>query len=134
MSIYASWLTLGDGEHEDGCAIYVEDPPGSNCFEFSGEPCDCGTPRAPIVYEGSHVLPSNTDRRAGYIDVAGIPDHIVREGREDGREGVPKDWLRLSVGSVPSTTMYGAALVLDRALVMELRDTLTAWLEREEAA
>jgi hypothetical protein len=140
MSIYATWLSLSADDHEDGCAVYVEDPPGSHCFEFSGKPCDCGTPRAPLVYEGSHVLPSNADRRGGCIDVAGIPDFIERDGRDDAKGSGLKDWLRLSVMNEESTLQYegksyvrggDAAVVLDRRGVEELRDTLTAWLDRE---
>jgi hypothetical protein len=140
MSIYATWLSLSAGNHEDGCAVYVEDPPGSACFEFSGKPCDCGTPRAPLVYEGSHVLPSDSDRRGGGIDVAGIPDFIERDGRDDAQGSGLKDWLRMSVHSDPSTETYegepyvrggDADVVLDRRGVEELRDTLTAWLNRE---
>jgi hypothetical protein len=133
MSIYGTTLSLGDDEHEEGCAIWVEVEPG--CFEHSGKPCDCGIPRAPIVYEGSHVLPSDDDRRGGGLDVAEIPDHIEREGREP-----PFDYLRLSVRNLPSRELWkgspyvsagDATVVLDRPLVKELRDTLTAWLNRE---
>lgn len=136
MSIYSTWLLL-DG-HEDNCAVWVETDPG--VFEFCDRPCSCGTPRVPIVYEGSHVLPADTDRRGGVVGVAAIPDFITRDGRDDARGEGLKDWLRLSVHSEPSTTRYrGAAyvgggdatVVLTRPLVEELRDTLTAWLERE---
>jgi hypothetical protein len=138
LSIYATWLHLSDDDHEDGCAIYVEVSPG--CFEFSGESCDCGIPRAPIRYEGSHVLPAQDAPRAGSVDVAGIPDHITRDGRDDAPEGALKDWLRLSVWNAPSELRrdgepYVAGgrgvVVLDRRSVAELRDTLTAWLDRE---
>jgi hypothetical protein len=142
LSIYGTWLSLADDEHEDGCAVYVEDPPGSNVYEWSGKPCDCGTPRAPIVYEGSHVLPSDEDRRGGYVDIAAIPDFITRDGRDDAQGEGLKDWLRLSVGALPSSLVRegepyvaggNAVVVLTRPLVEELRDTLTAWLEREGA-
>jgi hypothetical protein len=132
VSIYGTRLSLSNDEHEDGCAIWVEVEPG--CFEHSGNPCDCGIPRAPLVYEGSHVLPGDDDRRGGGIDVAEIPNHIEREGREP-----PFDYLRLSVYNLPSIETYkgkpyvaagNAAVVLDRLLVEELRDTLTAWLDR----
>lgn len=136
MSIYGTWLSLDESEHDDDCDTWVEVEPG--CFELSGKPCSCGTPRAPIIYEGSHVLPSDTDPRGGGIDVAAIPDFITRDGCDD--EG-PWDWLRLSVSSRPSSTrsVVGApyvsggiaAVVLTRPLVVELRDTLTAWLDRE---
>lgn len=138
MSIYGSWLILSDDEHEDGCAVYVETSPG--VLDWSGKPCDCGTPRSPLVYEGSHVLPSDTDRRGGSVDVAAIPDHIDRDDRPELPEGTLKDWLRLSVDSDDSHTERNgkpyvpagrAAVILTRAHVAELRDTLTAWLDRE---
>jgi hypothetical protein len=139
MSIYGTWLSLGEDEHEDGCAAWVEVEPGDE--ERSGQPCSCGTPRAPIVYEGSHVLPADTDPRGGSIDVAAIPDFITRDGRDDARGEGLKDWLRLSVRARPSRERHhgkpyvrggDATVVLTRPLVSELRDTLTAWLERDE--
>lgn len=138
MSIYATWLSLGEDEHDHGCAVWVEVEPG--CFEHSGKPCSCGTPRSPIAYEGSHVLPADTDRRGGNVDVAAIPDFIEREGRDDAKGEGLKDWLRLSVHARPSLEQYqgepyvtggDATVVLTRPLVEELRDTLTAWLERD---
>lgn len=139
MSIYGTWLSLGEAEHEDGCAVWAEVKPGR--FEFSGKPCSCGLPRAPLIYEGSHVLPADTDPRGGSVDVAAIPDFITRDGRDDAPEGALKDWLRLSVHARPSRGLYrgkpymkggDATVVLTRPLVVELRDTLTAWLERDE--
>lgn len=138
MSIYATWLSLGETEHEDGCAVWVEVEPG--CFEHSGKPCTCGLPRCPIVYEGSHVLPSDADRRGGGVDIASIPDFIERDGRDDAQGAGLKDWLRLSVSASPSTTrdrgkpyVRGGhvTVVLTRQQVQEVRDTLTSWLERE---
>lgn len=140
MSIYATWLVLDECEHEEDCGIWVESDPG--CFEATGR-CDCGRPRSPLVYEGSHVLPSDDDRRGGHVLACAIPDHITRDGRDDAPEGALKDWLRLSVGNPPSVEQRRgkpyvpggqAVVVLDRAHVTELRDTLTAWLEREETA
>ena len=122
MSIYATWLSLSDDEHEESCAVYAETRPGSGIFEFSGEPCDCGLPGAPIVYQGSHVLPSDDDARGGTVDVAAIPDFIVRDGRDDAQG----DWLRLSVYAEDD------AVVLTRSHVERLRDTLTKWLDAEE--
>lgn len=140
MSIYATWLSFGEDEHPESCGVWVEDAPGSCCFEMVGT-CDCGMPKTPIVYEGSHVLPADTDRRGGWLDVAAIPDHIARDGRDDVPEGTLKDWLRLSMGNPPSHELYrgkpyisggDAALVLTRSQVEQLRDTLTTWLEADE--
>lgn len=136
MSIYSSMWAPDDAEHQEGCAVYVEDPPGSNIYDFSGKPCDCGQPDAPLIYRGSHVLPSDDDPRGGSVDLACIPDHITRDGRDDAPEGALKDWLRLSVhehGDTPGEPTPGdASVVLTRPQVERLRDELTWWLEREE--
>src|SRR5438128_5499828 len=118
MSIYGSTLSFTDSGHDDDCAFYVEVEP--NVFDFSGKPCTCGTPWAPIVYEGSHVLPSDDARRGGEFSLAAIPDHIEREGREAG----PHPWLRVSMHTVASETTYkgkpyveagDATVILDHA-------------------
>lgn len=136
MSIYATWLSL-DEHHEEGCAVWVETSP--SCFEFGEEPCDCGLPNAPLVYQGSHVLPDEKDRRGGSLDVAAIPSFIKRDGRDQG-ENQLWDWLRISVGSEDSDTMHEGApyiqggyatVVLNRPLVEALHETLGIWLERE---
>jgi hypothetical protein len=141
LSIYATILDLSADEHDDDCAVWVETSPG--LFDRSGKPCDCGDrKRGPIVYEGSHVLPSDDDRRGGSIDLASIPDFITRDGRDDAQGQGLKDWLRLGVHSEPSREQYqgkpyvaggDATVILDRPLVEALRDELTAWLEREES-
>jgi hypothetical protein len=133
VSIYASWSGL-DCEHEDGCAFWVEVSDG--LFERGSEAdCTCGLPRAPLIYQGSHVLPSADDPKGGYVEIASIPDHITRPGRDDGGEG-PKDWLRLSVGSVPlpgeePREAESDSLVLTRKQVEIVRDEMTEWLDRK---
>ena len=123
MSIYCTLLML-DRMHKDDCSYWVETEPG--VFGVSGKPCNCGTPRSPLIYQGSHVLPSNSDQREGYVEIAGIPNHVTRDGRDDAPEGSLKDWLRLAVNR--------EQVVLTRPLVTEVRDTLTEWLDREVAA
>lgn len=139
MSIYGTILFF-DQWHEDGCAVWVEDPPGSNSYRLGERACTCGLPGSPYVYEGSHVLPSATDRKGGSLDLAMVPAHITRDGRDDGAEG-PKDWLRLSLTNQASTEQYegkpyvpagASTIVLNRRHAEELRDALTDWLEREE--
>jgi hypothetical protein len=125
MSIYASTISFSEDEHEDDCAIYIETSP--SIFKFSGEPCDCGTPIAPLVYQGSNVLPSLGDERGGTFELAEIPSFIQRDGQSNGREGVLKDFLRVDVQEDgPAQTV-----VLDRSQAKELRDYLSSWLERE---
>jgi hypothetical protein len=128
VSIYATWLHLSDGAHEEDCAVWEETPPTSGTFQLGEEPCDCGMPLAPIAYRGSHVLPSDDDPRGGSVDVAGIPDFITRDGRDDARGEGLKDWLRLLIDA------DGGAVVLTRRHVRLLRDTLTEWLDAEERA
>lgn len=139
MSIYATWLTIQDERQ------WTADMQGSGIDAAvirDGEP-DFDDYDGPIVYEGSHILPSNDDRRGGSVYVCGIPDHITRDGRDDAPEGALKDWLRLSVHNVDSTEQYegkpyvkagDAAVVLTRRQVERVRDTLTGWLEREAMA
>lgn len=137
MSIYATWLCLDGDDHDvDRCAAYYDS--GDRIFEFTGKPCDCGAAKKsqPIIYKGSHVLPSDDDPRGGHVFVCAIPDHITRDGRDDAPEGALKDWLRLSVDADGASYHGGAQaeVVLDRPLVEQLRDTLTHWLEAKERA
>jgi hypothetical protein len=98
MSIYATWLMMG--EDEDATA--------------------------PIVYRGSHVLPSDTDRRGGGFELGAIPDYVDGQGQPTG----PHDLLRVSVW----TDQVGATVLLDRDQVERVRDQLSVWLEREPDA
>lgn len=121
MSIFGSLAAPSDDEHEDGCAFYVEDPPGSQSFEFSGKPCDCGQPQAPFVYQGSHVLPSEDDQRGGDVDLACISSHITRDGRDDQPEDeAPWPYLRFGVNE--------STVILTRQNVEQIYETLTWWL------
>lgn len=123
MSIYSSWQGLSM-DHEDDCGIWVELEP--DCFEMGDEAgCTCGLPRAPLVYQGSHVLPSDDDQRCGGVEIASIPDHIERPDRPEVPEGTPKPWLRLSVHGREAD----ATVVLTRRHVEILREEFSLWLE-----
>lgn len=138
MSIYGSFFVLDADDHEDGCAVYVEIEPG--WLEFSGKPCDCGTPNAPLVYEGSHVLPSDDDRRGGSVDLATIHGEIVRPGTAEKPRPYDEQrpWLRLSLTNDASTyesegkpyvSAGESVVVLKRSQVVRMRDALSEWLE-----
>jgi hypothetical protein len=108
VSIYASTFSLED-EAEDGLG-------------------------APIIYQGSHILPANSDRRDGRLDLAAIPGHIDRPDRpalHDGRESDEPyhPWLRVSLDSKRGSDFVQSDAVLDRGQVEALRDYLTGWLE-----
>lgn len=99
MSIYAAIATL-------------DDPDG---------------PGKPSMYRGSHLLPHDDDPRAGDIQLAEIPSHITRDGRDDQpADGAPWPWLRLSVDSHDGT----ADVLLDVAQVRYLAEQMTEWADR----
>lgn len=81
----------------------------------------------PYVYQGSHVLPSEDDRRDGVVQLAEVPSHITRDGRDDQPEdGTPYPWLRLSVNQ--------ADVVLHARQVREAYEVMGAWLQQVEGA
>jgi len=85
VSIYASLASPDDSEHTDDCAQWEKH---GDLWEISDRPCDCGQPDAPLVYQGSHILPDEKhDKRGGFVDLALIPSHITRDGRDDRAEG-----------------------------------------------
>lgn len=115
MSIYASFLTF-DGDE----------------------------PPAPIVYRGSHILPSDEDDRGGLLMLALIPSFISRTGDDGPEDEAPLPWLRLSVAArivtrqdVQPGEMVGTApdmqdVLLDASQVREVRDALTGWFHAPE--
>lgn len=148
MSIYGTWLSIHDerqvaaelADHGIDHGVICDDGPVDDLAELPEDLLD-----APIVYEGSHVLPSDGDRRGGSVEVAAIPNHIERPDRPELPEGALKDWLRLAVRSVDSESWCqgewrsgpyveggDATVLLTRRQVTRLRDTLTSWLDRPE--
>lgn len=98
MSIYGSLEAPSEDEREDG------------------------TVDAPLVYQGSHIPPDErTDPRGGWVDLALIPSHITRDGRDDKPEdAAPWPYLRFGVNE--------STVVLTRKHVEEIVETLTWWL------
>lgn len=146
MSIYGTWLSIEDERqvaaslesHGINHGVVDDDGEVEDLNDLPPEMLD-----APIVYEGSHVLPSDSDRRGGAVEVAAIPNHIERHDRPELPDGTLKDWLRLSVHSLDSNCISesrdgkppyvkggDSTVVLTRPQVERLRETLTAWLER----
>lgn len=84
-------------------------------FSLEGNP--------PYAYQESHILPAEDSPRDGVVQLAEVPSHITRDGRDDRPEdGVPWPWLRLSVDQ--------ADVVLDREQVREMWESMGAWLEQ----
>ena len=79
----------------------------------------------PHVYQGSHILPSEDDPRDGIVQLAEIPSHITRDGRDDQPEdGAPWPFLRLYV--------HASDAVLNARQVREAYEAMGAWLEQVE--
>lgn len=120
MSIYATTFSLGD-EHSARCTRITRVGPKTYKRDDS-KPCTCEC--APLIYQESHVLPSDRDKRGGVFMLAAIPGHITRDGRDDAPEGKGwHPWLRVSMFEVESDSF-----VLTRKQAKALRDALTDWL------
>lgn len=90
--------------------------------EYPDDPYFKGRP-VPIVYQGSHVVPGLEDDRGGWVDIALIPSHITRDGKDDGPDdGVPYPFLRLGVNNETVVLTYQGVEMVHR--------TLSEWLEK----
>jgi hypothetical protein len=121
MSIYASLEAPNDDEHLEGCAIWVVVSEG--VYEYGDEPCDCGRPDAPLVYKGSHVVPTEQDERGGWVDLALIPGHIRHPDIEVmwDPDMAPLPFLRFGVNE--------ETVVLTRHNVEMIHKSLSIWLQ-----
>ena len=145
MSIYATWLSIDDDNHATACHSWIPvaegDPwamvtnDGQHYRYDAAAVCTCGE-LAPIVYQGSHVNPSENDKRGGCVLVCAIPNHCHPDARGTDDAGAPVDYLRLKVKEDPATYQFGApgdaTVVLTKRHVTELRDTLSVWLDAED--
>lgn len=138
VSVWGTWLHFDVDDHADGCAKWVDQRPkgkrepiraqygdGHSMWLNNKIACSCGA--GPIIYQGSHILPSDDDERGGSFEIGAIDTFIRRDGgyTEVGEEtDRVHPWLRLCVNS--------ETLVLDLAQVTALHATLTTWLERVE--
>jgi hypothetical protein len=82
--------------------------------------------RAPMLYRGSHVLPSMDDTRGGSFDLGLIPGHITRDGHDDGDEDGAV-WPFLRVG-MRGSEEEPDTLVFDVEQVEQLHADLGWWL------
>lgn len=83
----------------------------------------------PLLYQGSHVLPSRSDAHGGSVDLGAIPAFITRNGRDTGPENGYHPWLRISVDTVNG---QGATVVLSKGQATALRNALSEWLRSTE--
>ena len=81
----------------------------------------------PYRYQGSHILPTDDDLRDGDVQLAEVPSHITRDGRNDQPEDDnPWPWLRLSVND--------ADVILDPAQARYLAEQLADWADRADSS
>jgi len=122
VSIYATILTIED-ERQWMAGLEAEGIRAGVIRD--GEP-DADDLDAPIIYQGSHLLPRDNDKRGGSVDLALIPSHITRDGRDDKAEDeAPWPWLRLGVSDGIGSD---ATVVITSRQAKRLRDSLTDWL------
>lgn len=89
--------------------------------------CRCG----PILYQGSHVLPSDDDQRCGDVDLSTVPGFISREPDRPALSDWDQPyhpWLRLTVDDHIEGGR-AVTVVLDRWQAEQMRDGLNFWLE-----
>ncbi len=81
----------------------------------------------PRHYHGSHILPITEDPRDGSVQLAEIPSHITRDGRDDAPDDdQPWPWARLSIDTADGS----ADVVLDPGQARALAAALLAWADR----
>lgn len=124
MSIYCSTFTIGD-EHSKKCARIRRIGKGVYQQDDSKEcTCKCG----PILYQGSHVAPSDDDKRGGIFSLGAIPGHIdgpkLKALGEDMHPYHP--WLRVGIWEISPKEPI---ILLTRAQVVALKEDLERWLE-----
>lgn len=83
---------------------------------------------APLIYQGSHVLPDENDPRGGSFDLAHVPGFIGPEGAHvDDPDETCQPFLRVALHGWDDVR---STVVLDGEQVHRLRDELTVWLAR----
>lgn len=124
MSIYASLDAPDDLDHDADCDVWEHRGPGARTLTLPpgpGRACSCTRARMPLVYQASHILPSETDPRGGHVDLSSIPGHIRREGRAaPPTDEQPYPFLRVGVNE--------ARVVLTREQVQRVYASLGEWL------
>ena len=124
MSIYASLEAPSELHHDPDCEVWEQLGDGTRTLQLAprpARPCSCTRAMVPLVYEGSHVLPSEGDPRGGWVELSSIPGYIRRDGREAPPEDrQPYPFLRVGVNE--------ATVVLTRDQVALVHKTLAAWL------
>jgi ADP-ribose pyrophosphatase YjhB (NUDIX family) len=139
VSIYGTGWCVDSTDHDDTCprwdktatrdeaerAVPMAYGADGRYWVLRDGTCQCG----PLVYQGSHVLPSDEDPRGGTASIGFIPGFIGATDRPalntDGEDTPYHPWLRLSVNQ--------ADVVLTRTQVAGLHEWLTWWLDNTPA-
>ena len=117
MSIYYSYWDLGS-EHGPKCKRVRKMRGGFT--QDDNKPCTCGS--CPIEFMGSHILPTENDRRNGILGISAIPDHITNPKADN----FPwKPYLRVHIND--------ATVVITRVQAAKFIEALTHWFIDSEA-
>jgi hypothetical protein len=122
MSIYVTTVAIADDDHAAHCAQW-ELIAGFNATYHLDDTRACTCQPGPLAYQGSHILPADTDPRGGHFDLGAIPGFITRDGRpplSDLEDWPYHPWLRVSVNQ--------ETVVLTRAQVEQVHTELGRWL------
>ena len=133
MSIYASLDAPDELHHDAGCDAWEDLGEGVRVLTVLPQPirpCSCTRALVPLIYQGSHVLPSDADARGGNVDLSSISGHIRREGREPPpNDDQPYPYLRVGVNQARVVLTRDQAALMHRSLGKWLRATRGARLE-----
>lgn len=133
MSIFASFFSIED--ERQWMAALQDAGIKTGIIRDSGPEFD--DLDAPIIYQGSHVMPDEADERGGSVHLASIPAHVRywQENPDAPTETEPEEghepFLRLDI-QAHENTYYGggdATVILTKRQATRLRDNLTWWLE-----
>lgn len=114
MSIYCSYWDIG-WDHDDKCKR-IRKVRGGGFVQNDEKPCTCGS--CPIEYRGSHILPTENDRRDGSLGISAIPDHITNYDADL----LPwKPFLRVHLND--------GTVIIDRQQAEKFSAALNKWLE-----
>lgn len=92
----------------------------SSGIEFDSEDLKNG----PIEYQGSHVLPTDTDHRKGLFRLSDIPEFFIEESNNDEKRS---PYIRVTVADYGEDDQF-IRMILDRDQIKQVYKYLGTWI------